>query len=81
MERWEARQYLEDRAVGTSEGLFWNMKRISARTIIVSDILHTISLGMLKHVMDWVTFFHKQHSRIDKFNQLWAMMPPYSGFA
>ena len=80
-ERWEARQYLEDRAVGTSEGVFWNMKCISPTTIIVPDILHTIYLGMLKHLMDWVTSFLEQHSRIDKFNQLWAMMPPYPGFA
>jgi len=31
--------------------------------------------------MDWVTSFLQQHSRIDKFNQLCAMMPPYPGFA
>ena len=48
-------------------------------TIIVPDILHTVYLGMLKHLMDWVTSFLEQHSRIDKFNQLWAMMPPYPG--
>jgi hypothetical protein len=80
-ERCEARQYLEDRAVGTSEGIFWNMKCISPTTIIIPDIFHTIYLGMLNHMMDWVTCFLKQHSRIDKFNQLWAMMPPYPGFA
>jgi hypothetical protein len=33
------------------------------------------------HLMDWVTFHLKQHSRIDKFNQLWLMMPPNHGFA
>jgi hypothetical protein len=67
--------------VGTSEGVFWNMKYISPTTIIVPDILHTINLSMLKHLMGWVTSFLEQHSRIDKFNQLWAMMPPYPGFA
>jgi hypothetical protein len=36
---------------------------------------------MLKHLMDWVTSFLEQHARIDKFKQLWAMMPPYPGFA
>jgi len=29
--------------------------------------------------MDWETSFLEQHSRIDKFNQLLAMMPPNPG--
>ena len=57
------------------------MKCISPTTIIIPDILHTIYLDMLKHLMDWVMSFLEQHSRINKFNQLWAMMPPYPGFA
>jgi hypothetical protein len=56
------------------------MKCISLTTIIVPNILHTIYPGMLKHLMDWVMSFLEQHSRIHKFNQLWAMMPPYPGF-
>jgi len=80
-ERREARQYLEHQAVWTSEGVLKNMKCISPTTIIIPDILHTIYLDMLKHLMDWVMSFLEQHSRINKFNQLWAMMPPYPGFA
>jgi len=80
-EREDARQYLEDRVVGTSEGVFWNMRCISPATIIVPNMLHTINLGMLKHLMDWVMSFLEQHSRIDKLSQLWVKMPPYPGFA
>jgi len=76
MERQEARQYLEDRVVGTSEGIFWNMQCISLTTIIIPNILHSIYLGVLKHLMEWVTSFLEQHSRNNKFNQLWVMMPP-----
>jgi len=36
---------------------------------------------MLKHLMHWGTSFLKQHSMIDWFDQLWVMIPPYSGFA
>jgi hypothetical protein len=79
-ERGEARRYLEVSAVGTSEGIFWNMKCISPTTIIISNIWHTVYFGMVKHWMDLVTSFLKQHYRIGKFNQLWAMMPPYPGF-
>jgi len=57
------------------------MKCISSTTIILLDILHTVYLGMLMHLMDWVTSFLEQHAWIDKFNQFWAMMPPYPGFA
>jgi len=79
-ERCESRKYLEDRLVGTSAGVFWNMKCISPATIMVPDILHTVYPSMLKHLMDWVTTFPKQHSRINKFNELWVMIPPYPGF-
>jgi len=48
---------------------------------MVPDILHSVYLGILKDLMDWVTSFLEQHSRINKFNQLWAMMPPYPCFA
>jgi len=81
MERREAWLYLAVPAVGTSEGVFWNTKCISPTTIIVSDILHTIYPTMPKHLMGWVTSFHEQHSRIDKFNQLWMMKTPYPWFA
>jgi hypothetical protein len=67
--------------VGTSEGIIWNMKCISPTTIIVPNIIHTVYLGMLEHLMDWVTSFLEQHSRIGQFNQVWAMIPPYPGFA
>jgi len=80
-ERPEARQSLEDRAVGTTEGVFWNVKCISTMTIIVHHIFHTVSLGMLKDSMDWKMSFLKQHFRIEKFNQRWAMMLQYPGFA
>jgi len=36
---------------------------------------------MLKHWMARVESILEQHSTIDTFNQLWAMIPPYPGFA
>jgi hypothetical protein len=47
MEKPEARQHQENQAAGTSQTFFWNVKSISLRSIIVPDILHTISLDML----------------------------------
>jgi hypothetical protein len=36
---------------------------------------------MLMHLMDWVMSFLEQHSKMEKFNLLWGIMPPYTGFA
>jgi hypothetical protein len=57
------------------------MKSIPPTTIIEADILQTIYIGMLQHLMDWAKSFLKLHFRIVKFNQLWMIMPPYAGFA
>jgi len=50
-------------------------------TIVVPDIIHTVYLGMLEHLTDWVTSFLDRHSRIGKSDQLRAMILPYPGFA
>jgi hypothetical protein len=81
MERRMARHYQEDRAVVTSEEFFWNIKSISPMGIIVPDILNTLYLSILKHLMHWLMFFLKKDCRIDKVNQFWAIMPSYPGFA
>jgi len=57
------------------------MQWITPTSNIVPDFLHTVHHGMLKNLMNWVTSFLNHHSRIDKINQLWAMMPSYPGFA
>jgi len=64
-------EWLEPQKVSSE---IWNA---SPQRGIVPDILHTVNLGILKHLMVCVTFLFKQHSSIDEFNQLWAMMPPY----
>jgi len=79
--RSNATKYLDDRSVGTSEGIFWNTKCISLMTIILATILHTIYLDLIIHLMDWVTSYLEHHSRMDKFNLLWAMLLPYPSFA
>jgi len=53
----KAKQYLEDRAAGTWEGIFRIMKCISLTTIMLCNILHIVYLGMLKHLMYWVASF------------------------
>jgi hypothetical protein len=47
---------------------------------MISDILCTLNVGIRQDWMHWVPSLFEQHSGIDKFNHLWAMMPPLPGF-
>jgi hypothetical protein len=70
MEGWVERQYHGARAVGTSQGVVWNIQSISPITLIIPDMLHTLNHGILKHWMDWFTSIHEPRSMIDQFIQL-----------
>jgi hypothetical protein len=49
---------------------------------IVSDlpkpvILHTMQIGMLDHLQNWIFHFMKTHERLDKYKAIWLSMPAY----
>jgi hypothetical protein len=77
----EARQYWERRGVATSAGILYNINCICPTTTLVLKILHTIYLRIFMHLMALATYFLEQHSRINKFNQHWALIPPYPGIS
>jgi hypothetical protein len=41
------------------------------------DLLHTMHLGMLKHLLEWLQSFLKDHGRLERFNNLWLSVPSY----
>lgn len=41
------------------------------------DLLHTIWLGMMKHLMEWLLAFLEKHDRLHVFNQIWKTVPPF----
>jgi len=43
-------------------------------------ILHTIYLGLFKHMMDWIGAFLQKLGRLQAFDQVWKALPPYPGF-
>jgi len=43
-------------------------------------MLHTIYLGLFKHMMDWINGFLKKHGRLQAFDDVWKALPPYPGF-
>ena len=44
------------------------------------DFLHTIYLGLFKHMMDWIQGFLKKNSHQQAFKNAWKALPTYPGF-
>jgi hypothetical protein len=36
-----------------------------------AEVLHTIYLGVLQHMMKWIVLFLKEHKRMAGFDQVW----------
>ena len=47
------------------------------RELVRSDILHTILLGNLQHLLDWIKGFLDSHIRLSAFDSIWSSMAPY----
>ena len=47
--------------------------------LIRSDILHTIPLGNLEHLMNWIIGFLEVDGRLHVFNDIWKMTTSYPG--
>jgi len=45
------------------------------------DLLHTLQLGMLKHLLGWLHDFLKQHKCLEEFNNIRLSIPPYLDMA
>ena len=59
---------------------FWTLPRVNPAELPKPDLLHTIYLGILKHLMEWVQDFLKKHDRLDYFDEAWSTMGAYPGF-
>ena len=61
-------------------GVFHGLYRVSAPDLHVRDLLHTIYLGLFRHMMDWIQGFLKKHGRLQAFDHAWMTLLPYPGF-
>ena len=59
------------------EGVFWSMESTSCSTVASPDMLHTVYLGILDHLMKWIIPFLKDHKRIARFDAIWSIVPAY----
>jgi len=65
--------------LGIGQNIFHGLHRVSASDLYKPDILHTIYLGLLKHMMDWIEAFLKKHGRLQAFDEVWKALPTYPG--
>jgi len=59
---------------------FYGLNRVSPSDLHKPDMLHTVYLGLFKHMLDWIQAFLKKHGRLEVFEEVWMALPPYPGF-
>ena len=66
--------------LGIGQNIFRRVDRVSASDLYQPEMLHTIYLGLFKHMMDRIEGFQKKHRRLLAFDDVWKALPPYPGF-
>ena len=74
------RNKLEKLGIKIGQNVFHRLPRVSPPDLPKPDMLHTVYLGLFKHLMDWVQGFLKKHGRQQAFDDAWKALPPYPGF-
>ena len=59
---------------------FWHIPNLYPHELVKPDIIHTLLLGMLEHLMKWVMEFLSYVGRTTTFDYMWSRLPPYPGF-
>jgi len=60
----------------TTDNVLWRLQ-CNPTELPKPDLLHTIQVGMLKHLLLWIMSFLKLHHRLALFNSLWMTIPSY----
>jgi len=74
-------EYFQRLGVKIGNNVFTGLDRVSPADLHKLDLLHNISLGLFKHMMEWVEGFLKMHKRRQVFDYTWKEIPPYPGFS
>ena len=57
--------------INMGPGVFHRLYQVSAPDLHVPDLLHTIYLGLFKHMIDWIQVFLRQDGRLQAFDDAW----------
>jgi hypothetical protein len=58
----------------------WHIPNLEPHEIVRADILHTLLLGLLVHMMSWVQEFLSFVGRLTVFDHIWSRLPPFPEF-
>jgi len=72
-----ARDTNETHRVKRGQHVFLGLVRVSTPALLKPDMLHTIYLGLFKHMIDWIPGFLKKHAAEQAFDDTWKALPPY----
>jgi len=67
------------RGVKCITNALWTLRDVIPWELVRSDILHTILLWNLPHLLDWIKGFLESHDRLNAFDSIWSSMAPYPG--
>ena len=71
---------LDTLRINMGPGVLHGLYRILSHDPHLPDLLHTIYLGLFKHMMDWIQGFFGKHGRLQALDDTWKSLPPYPGF-
>jgi len=75
-----ARYTNETHGIKRAQNVFQGLVRVSTPDLHKPDMLHTIYLGLFKHMMDWIQRVLKKQARQQAFDDTWKALPSYPGF-
>jgi len=75
-----ARYTNETQGFKRAKNVFQGLVRVSTRDLHKPDMLHTIYLGVFKHMMDWIQGFLQKQAPEEAFKDSWKALPPCPGF-
>ena len=76
----DSRTMFETLGIDLEKSVFHGLHWVSAPCLYKPDLLHTVYLGLFKHLMDWISGFLKKHAWLQAFDDTWKALPPYPGF-
>ena len=71
---------LRQASVKNTNNALWHITGFNPQDIVKPDILHTLYMGMLVHLMKWIFELLTHLGRATTFDHLWSRLPPYLGF-
>jgi hypothetical protein len=67
---------LKRRNINSGGNILWFLEGVTS-DLPKPDLLHTMQIGMLKHLLGWLQDFLKYHKRLERFNNIWLSVPAY----